>query len=106
MDQDRQGVGVGDAPELAALLQLVDGDVQPGEHSRRLRDAAEHEMDVGREEERIFLDKAALLRPPSHCRRDDAIGDEAVDEPVEKILQVLGIVADLDDQARRASGRQ
>src|SRR5580704_17779023 len=91
MDQDRQGVGVGDAPELAALLQLVDGDVQPGEHSRRLRDAAEHEMDVGREEERIFLDKAALLRPPSHCRRDDAIGDEAVDEPVEKIFQVLGI---------------
>jgi hypothetical protein len=46
MDEDGQGVSIGNAPQLAASLDFIDGVVHARQHVRCLGDSAEHEMDV------------------------------------------------------------
>src|SRR5262249_48729051 len=64
VDQHRQGVQIGDAAKFTAAPKLVDCVIEAREHLRCLRRAAQHEMDVGGEAQRMLFDTRAFLPAP------------------------------------------
>ena len=98
VDQHRQSVKTGDTAKFPAALQLVDGCVETTQHLRCLGCAAEHEMNIGGDAQRMLLDACAQMEAPSRGRRSDTVGKEAVSDPREEVLQILGITPCGHDQ--------
>src|SRR4029077_9066112 len=98
VDQHRQSVKTGDTAKFPAALQLVEGAVETSQHLRCLGCAAEHEMNIGGEAQRMLLDACAQMEAPGRGRRSDTVGKEAVSDAREEVLEILGITARGHDQ--------
>jgi hypothetical protein len=95
--QHRQRVQRGDAAEFTAAPKLIDPVIEASQHLRRLRRAAQHEMNVGGEAQRMLFDARAFPPAPGGGGGSDPIGEEAVDDAGQEISQVLGIVGNWND---------
>jgi hypothetical protein len=55
-------------------------------------------VDIGGKAKWMFFDQRALLLTPGGSGGDDTISEEAIDAAIQKVLQVLEVVGDPDDQ--------
>src|SRR5262249_19184897 len=66
-------------------------------HLRCLRRAAQHEMDVGGEAQRMFFDASSFLLAPGCGGGSNTIGEEAVDDAGQEISHILSIAGGGND---------
>src|SRR5262249_547131 len=97
VDQHRQGVQIGDAAKFTAAPKLVDCVIEARQHLRCLRRAAQHEMNIGGEAQRMLFDARSLLPAPGRGGGSKAVGEGAVDDGGQEVSEVLSIVGDWND---------